>query len=120
MDTALAAYLAKPDQRAYDLTDLALRYLKRELRVDAPTDGQLTLDGLGDEGVAEENVMLRARATLDLADTLIEELSRHAGHADIIREAVDGATMYELIAGLEGWPATPWLTPWQPAETAGV
>ncbi len=51
---------------------------------------------------------------------LIEELARHAGHADIIREAVDGATMYELIAGLEGWPATPWLTPWQPAETAGV
>ncbi|BCJ50972.1 DNA polymerase I [Actinoplanes sp. NBRC 14428] len=80
VDTALAAYLAKPDQRAYDLTDLALRYLKRELRVDAPQDGQLTLDGLGDDqGAAEENVMLRARATLDLADTLIEELSRDDG-----------------------------------------
>jgi len=79
VDTALAAYLAKPDQRAYDLTDLALRYLKRELRVDAPTDGQLTLDLLGDEGVAEENVMLRARATLDLADTITEELSRDDG-----------------------------------------
>lgn len=51
---------------------------------------------------------------------LVEELARHAGHADIIREAVDGATMYELIAGLEGWPATPWLTPWQPAGTVGV
>ena len=51
VDTALAAYLAKPDQRAYDLTDLALRYLKRELRVDAPDDGQLTLDGFGgDDG----------------------------------------------------------------------
>jgi DNA polymerase I len=79
VDTALAAYLAKPDQRAYDLTDLALRYLKRELRVDAPDDGQLTLDGLGDEGAAEQNVMLRARATLDLADTLTEELSRDGG-----------------------------------------
>ena len=30
---------------------------------------------------------------------LIEELARHAGHADIIREALDGATMYELMAG---------------------
>jgi DNA polymerase-1 len=79
VDTALAAYLAKPDQRAYDLTDLALRYLKRELRVDAPADGQLTIDGLGDESVAEENVMLRARATLDLADTITEELSRDDG-----------------------------------------
>ncbi len=47
---------------------------------------------------------------------LIEELARHAGHADIIREAVDGATMYELVAGFEGWPATEWLTPWQPPQ----
>jgi DNA polymerase-1 len=80
VDTALAAYLAKPDQRAYDLTDLALRYLKRELRVDTPQDGQLTLDGLGaEEEAVEQNVMLRARATLDLADTITEELSRDDG-----------------------------------------
>jgi uncharacterized damage-inducible protein DinB len=45
---------------------------------------------------------------------VIEELARHAGHADIIREHVDGATMYELMAGAEGWPATEWMTPWQP------
>ncbi len=43
---------------------------------------------------------------------LIEELARHAGHADIIRESIDGATLYELLAGLEGWEPTPWLTPW--------
>ncbi|GAA2646542.1 DNA polymerase I [Paractinoplanes durhamensis] len=80
VDTALAAYLAKPDQRAYDLTDLALRYLKRELRVEEPQSGQLTFDGFGDDqGAAEENVMLRARATLDLADVLTEELSRDDG-----------------------------------------
>jgi uncharacterized damage-inducible protein DinB len=46
---------------------------------------------------------------------LIEELARHAGHADIVRESIDGATMYELIAGREGWPETPWLRPWRPA-----
>jgi hypothetical protein len=45
---------------------------------------------------------------------LLEELARHAGHADIIREAVDGATMYELVAGREGWPETDWLKPWRP------
>ena len=45
---------------------------------------------------------------------LIEELARHAGHADIVREHVDGATMYELMAGAEGWPETPWLAPWRP------
>jgi hypothetical protein len=26
--------------------------------------------------------------------------------ADIIRESVDGATMYELMAAYEGWPET--------------
>jgi uncharacterized damage-inducible protein DinB len=43
---------------------------------------------------------------------IIEELARHAGQGDIIRESIDGATLYELLAGLEGWEATAWLTPW--------
>jgi Protein of unknown function (DUF664) len=47
---------------------------------------------------------------------LIEELARHAGHADIIREALDGATMYELVAAREGLPETPWLKPWRPSR----
>ncbi|GAA2467336.1 DNA polymerase I [Winogradskya humida] len=90
VDTALAAYLAKPDQRAYDLTDLALRYLKRELRVDAPDNGQLTLlDPPGEEDSAEQNVMLRARATLDLADTITEELSRDDGASQRILAEVE-------------------------------
>lgn len=46
---------------------------------------------------------------------LLEELNRHAGHADIIRESIDGATMYELMAGVEGWPETDWIKPWRPA-----
>jgi hypothetical protein len=46
---------------------------------------------------------------------LVEELARHAGHADIIRETLDGATMYELLAAREGWPETDWLKPWRPA-----
>jgi hypothetical protein len=42
---------------------------------------------------------------------LVEELARHAGHADIIRESIDGATMYQLMAAAEGWPATEWMEP---------
>ena len=38
-DTALSAYLARPDQRSYDLADLTLRYLKRELKQGATDDG---------------------------------------------------------------------------------
>jgi hypothetical protein len=34
---------------------------------------------------------------------LIQETARHAGHADIIRESLDGATMYALMAAAEGW-----------------
>jgi uncharacterized damage-inducible protein DinB len=45
---------------------------------------------------------------------VLEELARHAGHADIIREHIDGATMYELMAAAEGWPETDWLKPWRP------
>lgn len=44
---------------------------------------------------------------------LVEELTRHAGHGDIIRESIDGATMYELMAGYQGWPETDWIKPWK-------
>jgi hypothetical protein len=47
---------------------------------------------------------------------LISETARHAGHADIVREAIDGATAFPLLAAAENWPATPWLQPWQPPE----
>lgn len=46
---------------------------------------------------------------------LFEELSRHAGHADIIRESADGATMYELMAAYEEWPETDFIKRWKPA-----
>jgi DNA polymerase-1 len=74
-DTALAAYLVRPDQRSYDLADLALRHLHRELREDGDDSGQLTLDV--DGGNAAELSMLRARATVDLSDALVGELQAH-------------------------------------------
>ena len=46
---------------------------------------------------------------------LMEEVARHAGHADFLREAIDGATMYELMATVEDWPEAPWINKWQPA-----
>ena len=76
-DTVLAAYLAKPDNRTYDLTDLALRYLQRELRIEETDDAQPTLEGLGgDEHAVEQNLMLRARATLDLVAAIDAQLTR--------------------------------------------
>ena len=49
---------------------------------------------------------------------LIEELTRHAGHADIVRESSDRATMYELMAANEEWPETDWIKRWKPAVTS--
>lgn len=43
---------------------------------------------------------------------LIQETARHAGHADIVRESIDGATAFPLMAAAEHWPVTPWMQPW--------
>ncbi len=76
-DTALAAYLALPGQRTFDLGDLVLRYLRRDLRAEAePDTGQLTLDGgeeEADASVAQEQAV-RARAVADLARALDDDL----------------------------------------------
>nr|WP_246390040.1 DNA polymerase I [Nocardioides soli] len=76
-DTALSAYLARPDQRSYDLADLTVRYLKRELKQGGADDGQLSL-GLETESAGEVE-MLHARAVLDLAAALDDELEERGG-----------------------------------------
>lgn len=47
---------------------------------------------------------------------LIQETARHTGHADIVREAVDGGTAFPIMAAAEDWPDSPWMQKWQPAE----
>jgi uncharacterized damage-inducible protein DinB len=49
---------------------------------------------------------------------LIQETARHAGHADIVRESIDGATAFPLMAAAEGWPASPWMQPWEPPASS--
>lgn len=44
---------------------------------------------------------------------LIEETARHAGHADIVRESLDGASSISLLAAAEGWPANDFVQPWK-------
>jgi len=74
-DTALAAYLALPGQRSFDLADLAVRYTGRELSGAEAVVGQLTLD-MEDDGEAEAANALaqRARATAELAEALDADL----------------------------------------------
>jgi DNA polymerase-1 len=77
-DTTLAAYLCRPDQRSYDLADLTLRHLGRELRAEVTDTGQLTLD-TGDGADEAESAMVRARAVLELSEVLGKELLDRGG-----------------------------------------
>jgi DNA polymerase-1 len=88
-DTALAAYLALPGQRTFDLADLALRYTGKELGAASGTPtGQLTLDLASEEDGEAEAAMalvLRARATAELADALDADLDRR-GASELLRD----------------------------------
>ena len=101
-DTALAAYLALPGQRTFDLADLALRYLHRELRSESPAQasGQLSLDGGEDEvnaAIAEVEAV-RARAVADLARALDDDLDRR-GATVLLREVE--LPLVGVLAGME-------------------
>ena len=116
-DTALAAYLALPGQRSFDLGDLVLRFLQQELRVGERDDGQLSLDG-ADEAAAVDSLGRAARATADLADALDTVLAERSSTAlladlelplvDVLAEmeaagiAVDSGHLEELAAHFGG------------------
>jgi DNA polymerase-1 len=99
-DTALAAYLVRPDQRSYDLADLTLRYLKRELRSGTADTGQgeLTFDDDETGSGAEQAAMLQARAVLDLAEALDGTVEEHGG-ARLLAEME--LPLVELLAHME-------------------
>jgi DNA polymerase I len=88
-DTALAAYLVLPGQRSFDLADLALRYLHKELRDDAAPSGQLTLDLSGEDDDSVEQaataLVVRAGATAELGDALDGDLAQR-GAAELLRD----------------------------------
>jgi DNA polymerase-1 len=77
-DTALSAYLSHPDQRSYDLADLTLRYLHRELGGENAASAQLSFDLDGDS-TASTDAMAKAHAVTDLAVALDTELESRGG-----------------------------------------
>jgi DNA polymerase-1 len=80
-DTALAAYLAAPAQRTFDLADLSLRHLGKELGSGGEAaSGQLSLDLTGEQSedeaalAAATALVWQAKATAELAAALDEDL----------------------------------------------
>ncbi|MBU2696531.1 DNA polymerase I [Pimelobacter sp. 30-1] len=98
-DTALAAYLVAPDQRSYDLADLTLRYLHRELTADGdPDQGELLFDEGGDQGGVASSAMVQARAALDLSAELADEVEK-AGGRQLLTDVE--MPLVGVLAGLE-------------------
>jgi len=86
-DTQLAAYLLRPDQRSYDLADLVVRHLGRELAVEGSGQSAESAQaafafGMDDDG---HDAMVRSRAVIDLASALDAELETHGG-AQLLRD----------------------------------
>ena len=97
-DTALAAYLVRPDQRSFDLGDLVVRHLGRELRAESDGAGQGMLDFAADDDAAAEEAMVRARAVLDLSTALAEHLEATGG-TELLRELE--LPLLEILAAME-------------------
>ncbi|WP_216843308.1 DNA polymerase I [Phytoactinopolyspora alkaliphila] len=97
-DTALVAFLALPGQRSYDLADLVLRFLGRELRAESGGAAvQLSLDG-GDEEQLGRDEAIRARAVLDLSHALDAELDKRGGRT--LLDEVE-LPLVSVLAGME-------------------
>ena len=79
-DTAIAAYLVRPDQRSYGFEDLLLRYCHIELpETGKQAAGQGMLD-LGDVGATQgDDAMARAAAVATLAAALDEAVADVGG-----------------------------------------
>jgi DNA polymerase-1 len=97
-DTKIAAFLLDPAPGRYDLEELTVRYLDRELPSAKPSDdhAQLSLD-VEEAGVAE-SAAAHAAALLPLADRLSSELER-LGMAELYRDVE--LPLIEVLAGME-------------------
>ncbi len=98
LDTAVAAYLVRPDQRDYDLSDLVVRTLGRDLRTEKEPQEQGMLDFAADQEGEVEQACVRARAVLDLGQALREQVEA-AGGLELMRDIELPLT--EVLAELE-------------------
>lgn len=98
-DTLLAAYLCHPDQRSFDLADLAIRHLHRELRAEpAQTAGQGALD-LELDGEQGRTAGIRAAAVAELTAVLGDALADRGA-----RSLLDDVELplVRVLVGMEG------------------
>ncbi|ADG99245.1 DNA polymerase I [Segniliparus rotundus DSM 44985] len=83
-DIGLAAYIARPGQRSFQLPDLAVRYLRRQLGPDDSGQKQLSLlDAEQDDNAEANGAVSEAAAIRELGEALDDVLAK-AGSADLL------------------------------------
>lgn len=116
-DAGVAAYLdglvLREDESAADLVDRfdRTRAVYLETLAQADPDGEADAPPAPWSGIYE-SLPIKNRYFLVHQ---IEEFARHAGHADIIREEIDGQSVPGLEMSMAGAPANQFFTPFVPA-----
>ncbi|WP_370890413.1 DinB family protein [Janibacter sp. GXQ6167] len=116
VDAFYASFVMRPDE---SLTEVLARFDAMTAAVadrfsgDVDPDEEVVQPPAPWYGITEESTVRRRYQLMHI----VEELSRHAGHADIIREQIDGALAPALVATVLGLPANPFVTPWTPSAT---
>jgi DNA polymerase-1 len=118
-DTALAAYLALPGQGVFDLADLALRFLRRELRAEVADDGQLSFDAdLAEDGPVPDagaaDAAVRARAVADLAVALDQDLERRGAPRCCATSSCRWWRCWPTASGPASLPTSTTSSSWRP------
>ncbi len=93
-DVELAAYLARPEQRGYDLEALATRYLSREIGATGDSDALFEVDDLM-ESPERENGPTSAQALA------VESVRAVAELAVILRPVLEDHGEYDLLEDIE-------------------
>jgi hypothetical protein len=108
-----ASFVLVPDETAAGVRDRfdAVRpaYLVALAAVDP--DGRTLAPPAPWDGIDDERPIRRRFLLVHQ----VEELARHAGHADIVREQIDGVAVPALVMTEEGAPSNDFFTPYVPA-----
>lgn len=94
-DTELDAYLLHPDQRRYDVDDLAQRYLAIDLSRLGESD---TLGIAPDGSLVDDDLAPRAVALHDLREAFVDELDKQGQNEDLVELELD---VSNILASME-------------------
>lgn len=110
-----ASFVMRPDETLAEVLsrfDVMSESVAKQFADGSDPDEEVTQPPAPWYGITEESTVRRRYQLMHA----VEELARHAGHVDIIREQIDGATAPALVAAVLDLPPNPFVTPWIPGQ----